>query len=461
MSGSERFRKGTYGEVELTHDGRAIKRSALFDGSALVAGNLREVSVLASYPDIPGVISCRGACLGKDGNVLEMHLPKGEPLHLWRNCYEPTVQELDNCLRDLVVGLYNLHERGILHGDLKPNNVVVKSPRGPSLAIIDLGSACFTASSTTFANGTYIYRAPEALPDPHSFGDPALTAAGDAYSLGATLYYLAHEAHLLAADSDLKQTRTWHANGGLERLPAMKPTQASRMYAAAVQGLLHADPQKRTTITSLYMSIICSEVITVVDPSPIPGAQAGGFTWPGRPVAVAAIADTIRTASSNTGTTSSSSSNCSSPRSSPGSPSSSSSSSSSSRPSFTLALACDIMDRYAAAVQQAPREAELLACATAAWGLSSNDVNSELLCHSSSGLNLTRSEVRRGLRAVLGALQLKLYCDRTAYHVLTGELRHPWVDFEVLAEATEWNVVADDIVSDYLQQRDFVMLIDE
>jgi hypothetical protein len=135
------------------------------------------------------------------------------------------------------------------------------------------------------------------------------------------------------------------------------------------------------------------------------------------------------------------------------------------------------MDRYATAVHRTPTQDEQLACATAAWGLSCNDVKCELLFVTSNvpyRVNMkgrcihetnivaisSRSAIREALRAVLKALELRLYCDRTAYTVLVGELKHPWVDFEVLADAIAKNVAADAIVNHYLQQYDVMRLTD-
>ncbi|MFI9590352.1 protein kinase [Nonomuraea sp. NPDC052265] len=85
----------------------------------------------------------------------------------------------------LAGALAAVHEAGVLHGDIKPQNILIS--RYGELAVADFGvarvvdAAEISATSQAF---TPLHAAPEVLTgQPHS-------AAGDIYSLGSTLYHL-------------------------------------------------------------------------------------------------------------------------------------------------------------------------------------------------------------------------------------------------------------------------------
>lgn len=82
--------------------------------------------------------------------------------------------------RDIAIGLVHAHDKGVLHCDLKPGNVLLDSDHRPRLA--DFGQSRLSHEQTP-ALGTLFYMAPEqadlnAVPD----------ARWDVYALGALLY---------------------------------------------------------------------------------------------------------------------------------------------------------------------------------------------------------------------------------------------------------------------------------
>lgn len=101
----------------------------------------------------------------------------------------PLPQPIERALRiglGLAAGLAAAHRRGVLHGDLKPSNVIVGE--GGEVKLLDFGLAKLVDTATPDASakllGTPGYLAPEIWR-----GEP-YTARADVYALGAVLYQL-------------------------------------------------------------------------------------------------------------------------------------------------------------------------------------------------------------------------------------------------------------------------------
>ncbi|MBX3734753.1 MAG: protein kinase [Verrucomicrobiae bacterium] len=97
-------------------------------------------------------------------------------------------RELARFLAEIGGAVHHAHQRGILHRDLKPGNVLLDLQGRPQ--VTDFGLARIlgeesgvTGTSLTF--GTPAYMAPEQMVDPHN-----VTIAADLYSLGAIGYEL-------------------------------------------------------------------------------------------------------------------------------------------------------------------------------------------------------------------------------------------------------------------------------
>jgi serine/threonine protein kinase len=88
-------------------------------------------------------------------------------------------------------GLRHMHEKGFVHADMEPNNIVVTE--GGGVKIIDLGQACPSGTVKERIQGTPDYIAPEQV---HL---REITPLTDVYNLGATMYWCLTRRHIPTA----------------------------------------------------------------------------------------------------------------------------------------------------------------------------------------------------------------------------------------------------------------------
>ena len=87
----------------------------------------------------------------------------------------------------IAFGLEALHAHGILHGDLKPQNILAVTAEGPgpaSIWLVDFGLAALLGRDAVGHRGTPGYAAPEVV------RGEAPSVASDLFGLGAALYEL-------------------------------------------------------------------------------------------------------------------------------------------------------------------------------------------------------------------------------------------------------------------------------
>jgi eukaryotic-like serine/threonine-protein kinase len=89
----------------------------------------------------------------------------------------------------LAEGLSAVHEAGLLHRDLKPQNVIMGT-EGPT--IIDFGLGAFMdAAKESLSHSGMIIGTVRCMPPEQASGHPKVTAAADVYALGTVLLYAA------------------------------------------------------------------------------------------------------------------------------------------------------------------------------------------------------------------------------------------------------------------------------
>lgn len=168
--------------VKVAHSGASAAQKAdaakLLRNEVKALGRVRHTNVVRLY----------GACT--EPPMLLMQLAPGGTL---RKLLDTTPPPHDaarfHVTRGVCSAMAALHTRGILHGDLKPLNVLIADDGTPLVA--DFGSALVTLTTTMTAGttaakggrGTYQYRAPETWKEGYKY-----SACADVYSFGMLLW---------------------------------------------------------------------------------------------------------------------------------------------------------------------------------------------------------------------------------------------------------------------------------
>lgn len=161
------------------------------------------------------------------------------------------VNIIEKCLR----GLDALHRNDIVHGDIKPSNIMLDCYG--SIKLIDFGSACDLKSPPRQRTWTPRYAPPE------FFEKGEWTRQSDLASLGYVLIeLLSGQAAVDAPSTSIHSTRTFEAKRHRallkakqrlpERLPELLPTsvQKSQHLMNLCQRLIAPDPSKRFSSTA-------------------------------------------------------------------------------------------------------------------------------------------------------------------------------------------------------------------
>lgn len=138
-------------------------------GSKLDHPNIRGISKLLRTKKLFKTVEVGLLMELVDAETLDQRMPKN-------------IGEAAFIFAQVARGLEHMNERGFVHGDMKPINVMVTDER--KVKIIDLGQACKVGEVKKRIQGTPGYIAPEQA---HR---QAITAQTDVYNFGATVYWV-------------------------------------------------------------------------------------------------------------------------------------------------------------------------------------------------------------------------------------------------------------------------------
>jgi len=183
--------RGAFGLVVEAIDDRtgrhyAIKTLLAHATTLSQRGLLDEAAAVVqlSHPNIVALVD-----VGRDEDgalFLVMELVRGPTLRAWRQQW-PGTAAVFGAFDEMLDALSTAHAQGIVHGDLKPANVLLE--RSQTVKMTDFGIARvidpLRGRKDRTTGGTPLYMAPEQLFDPEDVGPPA-----DLYAIGVMLRQL-------------------------------------------------------------------------------------------------------------------------------------------------------------------------------------------------------------------------------------------------------------------------------
>lgn len=259
----EPLAKGGMGEVYLARDQRLGRNVALKVLPAHLLENARAVDRFArearaaSALNHPNIITVFDIGDTAAAPFIAMELVLGETLDR-AVVAEKTLSGILELFRQCAAALVAAHEAGIVHRDIKPDNIMVRSdgyvkvldfglarltsPEHPALP--SSGNAGFTGSTQAgFVVGTLRYLSPE-----QAVGE-AITTASDIFSLGTVMYELLTGEHPFSQGSEVATLAAIVTRTPPE--PASIKASLPHSVASLVQRSLAKDASARPTAAEL------------------------------------------------------------------------------------------------------------------------------------------------------------------------------------------------------------------
>lgn len=155
-----------------------IKCFRCFPGSDSWKKAMREIEAGKMLRNCPYIVHLKGSSIVKktEGNQYRIYLlfERLQCLDNLRNIGFRTCMEL---CRDICLGLEFMRKKGLVHGDVKPQNIFFD---GKKWMLGDLGSVCVSGEVPEYGSEGYI--------SPEAFRGQPCDIRSDLYSLGITLY---------------------------------------------------------------------------------------------------------------------------------------------------------------------------------------------------------------------------------------------------------------------------------
>jgi hypothetical protein len=170
---------------------------------------------------------------------------------------------------DVASGLAHAHERGIIHRDVKPRNILLDDRGSPKLADFGIARAL---DGTTSHNRADSYLGTAAYSSPEQLRGERVTPKSDVYSLGATLY------HAAVGEQPFSGNSIGVANQHVHALPAPPREMGASIgedMEALILDCLAKDPDDRPVAARVRDRLLQGSAVGAAA-GPASGVRAGG-----------------------------------------------------------------------------------------------------------------------------------------------------------------------------------------
>jgi TPR repeat protein/tRNA A-37 threonylcarbamoyl transferase component Bud32 len=289
--------RGAMGVVYEGHDpfierAVAIKVLRLDESNAELAAELRmrfrREAQAAGRLGHPGIVAVYE--YGEDADAgsafIAMELVRGRDLKsLFDAGKRFTLAETGRLMDELLAALQHAHERGVVHRDIKPGNIILLDSGG--LKVADFGIAKLDTSELTQLGsvlGTVSHMAPEQLT-----GEP-VDRRSDLYSCGVILYQLLTGERPFTGPPASLMHKVLHEEPlpPSQRTPGLPAALDAVVLKAMAKSADRRHPDARAFAADLHAALTAPIAVdddaTVVQPRPAPadaaGHATGDATWP-------------------------------------------------------------------------------------------------------------------------------------------------------------------------------------
>lgn len=217
--------EGTFGKILILQD-KAIKCQKLVSNEGFIYRQALKEACCLKNLDHKNIISIYKIYIRDEFLFIKMDK--------YKKFRVDKIKDKEDIMIQLLEGLIYMHDRDIIHGDIKPGNIMMDND---IVKYIDYGSAVF-GNSTMDMSTTYVYAAPEVMTE-------RLTCKeSDIWSLGCLFLEIYEKKPIKAIITDIKD----------EEYYSVLPNYVKQKYPDnfILNNMLQKSKEKRITARQLY-----------------------------------------------------------------------------------------------------------------------------------------------------------------------------------------------------------------
>lgn len=142
----------------------------------------------------PNIVKVHDLKKAADGYYFTMEFIEGDNIFDYFMKRKDDFQSLYAVIGEVLQALHYVHQKGLIHGDIKPQNIIIHEGRAK---LLDFGLARVVGTSSKKAGGTLAYIAPEL------FKGGKIDPRVDLYSLGVVLYEILKGEKIQSLDEEI------------------------------------------------------------------------------------------------------------------------------------------------------------------------------------------------------------------------------------------------------------------